>query len=52
MLEPRATVDAIGRYRLAEANPHERARGGRINIKTFLSKMLESIHILDKMGVT
>ena len=35
IVEPRATVDAIGRHRLAAADPHERALGGRLT-KTFL----------------
>jgi hypothetical protein len=36
MVESRAIVDAIGRHRLAAADPHQRALGGCV--KTFLSE--------------
>jgi hypothetical protein len=44
--EPRATVNGVGRHRLAETDPHRLAVG--CSIRYFLPKMSANVHAADK----
>jgi hypothetical protein len=45
IVDPRTTVDVIGRHRLAQSDPHERTVSS--GIKHFLQKMSRNVHTSD-----